>query len=313
MPVSIPRSDTSDSAVAGATVATRELTAILVEKGPSWRCGTLLMPGLPITLIALLFTVAIFAPWIAPHSPYKGGLRYRLTPPAWMEGGSIAHPLGTDRLGRDLLSRIIHGSRFSLSVSLIAILLSGSVGTVIGLVSGYKGGWVDAFLMRLVDVFLSLPPLLVAIVMAVTLGPSFRNVVAVLSILLWLRYARQIRGETLSVREQDFVALARVAGASGSRILFLHIFPNVLPSLLVLLTWQVGFVIILEATLSFLGVGIPPPHPSWGLIVAESRDLIAKAWWLPLFPGVAILLTVFSFNLLGDWLRDRLDPMLQNL
>lgn len=269
--------------------------------------------GLPVFILVALVFVAVFAPWLAPHSPVQSDITVRLNPPAWMDGGDPRYLLGTDRFGRDILSRIIFGSRVSLIVSLLAIFLSGSIGTVVGLVSGYYGGWVDSALMRLTDIGLSIPMLLIAILLAVVLGPSFENVIVVIGLLLWPRYARQIRGETLSIKEQDFVATARVAGCSDWRIMWVHIFPNVVPTLLVLATLQVGFVILLEASLSFLGVGVPPPQPSWGSIVAEGRQYIATQWWISVLPGIAILLTVLSLNTFGDWVRDRLDPKLRQI
>lgn len=269
--------------------------------------------GIPVLILVALVVVAVFAPWIAPHSPVESDITVRLNPPAWMDGGDPQYLLGTDRFGRDILSRIIFGTRVSLIVSLLAIVFSGSIGTLVGLVSGYYGGWVDALLMRLTDIGLSIPMLLIAILLAVVLGPSFQNVVIVISLLLWPRYARQIRGETLSIKEQDFIATARVAGCSDWRIMWVHIFPNVAPTLLVLATLQVGFVILLEASLSFLGVGVPPPQPSWGSIVAEGRQYIATQWWISVLPGIAIVLTVLALNTFGDWVRDRLDPKLRQI
>ena len=230
-----------------------------------------------------------------------------------MERGDREHPLGTDRFGRDVLSRIIHGSRISLVVSLVAIFVAGTLGTLIGLVSGYRGGLVDVILMRLTDVGLSLPTILIAVVLVAVSEPSFRNVILVIALLLWPRFARQIRGETLAVKEQDFVALAVVAGRSSAFIIGRHILPNVMPTLLVISTLQVGYVILLEGTLSFLGVGVPPPNPAWGLMIADGRGYLATAWWITLFPGLAMLLTVLAVNLLGDWLRDHLDPRLRQL
>lgn len=269
--------------------------------------------GIPVLILVALVVVAVFAPWIAPHSPTQSDINLRLTPPSWMDGGDPQYLLGTDRFGRDILSRIIFGTRVSLIVSLLAIVFSGSIGTLVGLVSGYYGGWVDALLMRLTDIGLSIPMLLIAILLAVVFGPSFQNVVIVISLLLWPRYARQIRGETLSIKEQDFIATARVAGCSDWRIMWVHIFPNVAPTLLVLATLQVGFVILLEASLSFLGVGVPPPQPSWGSIVAEGRQYIATQWWISVLPGIAIVLTVLALNTFGDWVRDRLDPKLRQI
>jgi peptide/nickel transport system permease protein len=230
-----------------------------------------------------------------------------------MEGGTRDHILGTDRLGRDVFSRVIHGTRPSLIVSVMAIVVAGAIGTAVGLVAGYRGGWTDILLMRLTDIALSLPLILIAVVMAVVTEPSLRNIIIILGVLLWPRYARQVRGETLAVKEQDFVARAIVAGRSSFGICVHHILPNVMPSLLVISTLQVGYVILLEGTLSFLGVGVPPPQPAWGLMIAEGRGQLATAWWTVLFPGLAMVLVVLSVNLFGDWLRDKLDPKLRQL
>jgi peptide/nickel transport system permease protein len=267
-------------------------------------------PGL--VLVALVFA-AVFAAYLAPHSPTEGDITQRLIPPVWMERGTGDHPLGTDRFGRDVLSRIIYGSRISLLVSLVAIGVAGTFGTLLGLISGYRGGVTDAILMRLTDIGLSLPTILIAVVMVAVSEPSFGNVILVIALLLWPRFARQIRGETLAIKEQDFVALAVVAGRSSAWIISRHIFPNVLPTLLVISTLQVGYVILLEGTLSFLGVGVPPPSPAWGLMIADGRGFLATAWWISFLPGLAMVLTVLSVNLLGDWLRDHLDPKLRQL
>jgi len=271
------------------------------------------LPWFAGVILAALVLTALFAAWLAPHSPTAGDITQKLIPPVWMERGDWEHPLGTDRFGRDVLSRIIYGSRISLLVSLIAIGFAGTVGTVLGLISGYRGGVTDAILMRLTDIGLSLPAILIAVVLVAVSEPSFRNVVLIIAVLLWPRFARQIRGETLAIKEQDFVALAIVAGRSSSWIISRHIFPNVVPTLLVITTLQVGYVILLEGTLSFLGVGVPPPSPAWGLMIADGRGFLATAWWISLFPGLAMLLTVLAVNLLGDWLRDHLDPKLRQL
>src|SRR5882724_6246481 len=269
------------------------------------------LPWFAGSVLVLLVLAAIFSSSLAPQSPTDGDITQKLIPPVWMESGSTEHPLGTDRFGRDVLSRIIYGSRISLLVSLIAIGVSGTLGTALGLISGYRGGLTDTLLMRLTDVGLSLPTILIAVVLVAVSEPSFRNVVLVISLLLWPRFARQIRGETLAIKELDFVALAVVAGRSSAWIITRHIFPNVVPTLLVISTLQVGYVILLEGTLSFLGVGVPPPSPAWGLMIADGRGFLATAWWISLFPGLAMLLTVLAVNLLGDWLRDHLDPKLR--
>ena len=266
------------------------------------------LPWFAGSVLVLLVLAAIFSSSLAPQSPTEGDITQKLIPPVWMERGEGRHPLGTDRFGRDVLSRVIYGSRISLVVSLLAIGLSGTFGTALGLISGYRGGFTDSLLMRFTDIGLSLPTILIAVVLVAVSEPSFRNVVLVISLLLWPRFARQIRGETLGIKEQDFVALAVVAGRSSTWIICRHIFPNVVPTLLVISTLQVGYVILLEGTLSFLGVGVPPPNPAWGLMIADGRGFLATAWWITLFPGLAILLTVVSLNLVGDGLRDALMP-----
>jgi peptide/nickel transport system permease protein len=240
-------------------------------------------------------------------------LRFRYAPPWPMAGSSPAHLLGTDRLGRDLLSRMLVGAQNSLSVALMAIVFAAAVGTCLGLVAGYLGGWVDSLIMRCVDIMMSFPAILVALVFVVTIGASFGMVVATLALLLWAQYARLVRGQVLSVKERDFVALAHVGGASTRRILVVHIFPNLVNSVVVLATLQVGWGIVVESALSFLGAGVPPPAPTWGNLVAEGRDVLDQAWWIAVCPGLAIMLVVLSFNLCGDWVRDALDPKLRQL
>jgi len=223
-------------------------------------------------------------------------------------GGTLSYPLGTDKVGRDILTRIMYGSRISIVVASISILIAGTIGTSLGIIAGYFGGWIDSLLMRTVDISMSIPIILLALVLVVALGASFGTIITVLVLLLWAYYARMARGLTLSVREQDYISRAVVVGASHFRIMRVHIFPNIFNSLVVLATLQVGFVIVVESTLSFLGAGIPKPTPAWGLMVADGRELIVSHWWVAFFPGFAILLVVMSMNLLGDWLRDKLDP-----
>lgn len=270
-------------------------------------------PRVPVIIIFILIVVAIFAGWISPHSPLKGSLGFRLMPPAWMDGGNSSYLLGTDRFGRDILSRLFFGARVSMTVASLAICMTATLGTAIGLISGYKGGLVDVVLMRLADLFLAFPHILIALLLAVVFGPSFQNVIIIVLIVYWPIFARQVRGESLAIKQMDYVIVARSLGVSPWKIMWRHIFPNILPSLLVVATYQVGDVIILEATLAFLGVGIPPPNPSWGVMISEGRDFLEKAWWMTLFPGIGLGLTVFSLNMLGDWVRDRLDPKLRQM
>jgi len=270
-------------------------------------------PLLPTIVLGILLGCAVFAPLVAPHDPIKIDVMANLTPPVWQEGGSSEYILGTDKLGRDVLSRVIYGSRLSLSLSLMVILLGGSVGVLLGLVSGYVGGLVDAIIQRAVEAMLALPTILVALVFVFTFGFGFWNVIFILSPFIAARFARMVRGETLSVKERDYVAIANVIGAGRGRILARHLLPNVANTVIVLATLEVGHLILVESSLSFLGVGIPPPNPAWGLMVAEGREYIATAYWISLFPGLAILATVLSLNLFGDWLRDALDPRRKQL
>lgn len=270
--------------------------------------------GYPVIAIFLLMVVLIipglFADWIAPHDPYKAYLRNRLEPPLFL-GGTTEFILGTDRLGRDILSRVMHGAKFALIISLVGIFLGAFVGTVLGLIAGYLRGWPEAIIMRIVDITFALPSILLALALASVSGPSFQLVIFVVIFVIWGYFARQVRAETLILREADFVARARVAGASDFRILKNYIFPNIINTIVVLATLQIGVVITLEASLSFLGIGIPRPTPAWGLLVADGRQLIVSSWWISFFPGLAILLTVMSVNMLGDSLRDWLDPKLK--
>ena len=272
-------------------------------------------PLLAVVILGGLVLVAVFADLIAPYDPtlpVPGANVF--DPPFWMEGGRATTPLGTDFLGRDILSRLIHGARVSLIVGLMGTLVAGSLGTALGILAGYLGGWVDQIIMRLTDAWLALPAIVFAIFLAAMIGPSMWNIVIILGAVYWTRYARVIRGEVLTLRERDFVKLAEIAGASRWRVIKRHILPNVMNTATVLASLTVGVVIIAEASLSFLGVGVPPPQPAWGLMLSEARPtLMAGQWWLTVFPGLCILLIVLATQLFGDWLRVRLDPQTRNL
>ncbi|MGH1492385.1 MAG: ABC transporter permease [Acidimicrobiales bacterium] len=302
-----------------ATVSPSDLQAIPIEREQSMLRKLASMVGqLPIMSTSILVGVlilAIFAPWIAPHDPLSavpGALQFG--PPVWAEGGSWDTPLGTDNLSRDVLSRTIYGARVSVVVGLTGTAVAGAIGMVMGVAAGYFGGWVDSVIMRIVDAWLAIPTLVLAILMAAVLGPSMWNIVLILGVVYWTRYARILRSEVLSLRESEFVKLAQVAGASKTRIIIKHIIPNVLNTWLVLASLTVGVVIIAEASLSFLGVGVPAPTPAWGSMLTEGRSaLITRRLNLVYGPALLIGLTVLATNLFGDWLRVRLDPRQRNL
>jgi peptide/nickel transport system permease protein len=272
------------------------------------------VPLIPVLILLGIAFVAVFANQLAPHNPEIGSLSSRFKPPFWLTGGTTKYLLGTDQLGRDVLSRLIFGARISLIVGFTAVIFAGVIGTVLGIVSGYLGGWVDQVVMRITDTWLALPALTFAIFLAAIVGPSMWNIVIILGITYWTRYARVIRGEVLSLKEREFVRLAIVAGCTKWTIMRRHILPNVVNSAIVLGTLMLGVVIIAEATLSFLGVGVPPPQPAWGLMLSDGKQgLMVGYWWLTVFPGVCIMLLVLSANILGDWLRVKLDPQLRQL
>ena len=272
------------------------------------------LPILPIAILVTLAILAIFAELIAPHNPEIGSLSQRFKPPAWIQGGSTAHLLGTDHIGRDVLSRLIFGARVSMMVGFTAVIIAGVLGSTLGILSGYLGGWVDQVIMRITDTWLALPALTFAIFLAAIVGPSEWNIVIILGAVYLTRYARVIRGEVLSLKERDFVRLAIVAGCSKRTIMRRHLLPNVANTAIVLATLMLGVVIVSEAALSFLGVGVPPPKPAWGLMLADGKKgLMAGYWWLTVFPGVCIVMMVLAANLLGDWLRVKLDPQLRQL
>jgi peptide/nickel transport system permease protein len=287
------------------------------------------LPVVPLLMFAVLFFVAASADVIAPYSkldpvtptsaqclekhgisacPYVDDL-----PPFWVGGGSLATPLGTDFLGRDVLSRLMHGARISLLVALTGTLVAGAIGTLLGVLAGYMGRWWDQVIMRMTDAWLTLPSLVFAILISSVRGPGVWNVVLILALVFWSRYSRAVRGEVLALRERDFVKLAEINGVGKARIIARHLIPNVMNTVMVLFSLQVGVAVIIEASLSFLGVGVPPPEPSWGLMMAQEREALMEGkWWLAVFPGICITVLVLSANMLGDWLRVRLDPQLRN-
>ena len=271
------------------------------------------LPVIPVLILAILTFAAVFAPALAPYHPVRGDLRERGTPPAWQAEGSMAHILGTDQHGRDILTRMMHGARVSLTFAALTMIIGVALGALLGALSGYAGGHVDEIIMRLVDLTNALPFLLAALVMVSVFGASFRTLLIILSLFAWGGYARQVRGEVLQLKEMDYVALARVAGASPLRIVWRHLLPGVTNTLIVVATLGTGQIILAESTLSFLGVGIPPPNPAWGSMVADGRNYIATAWWIAVIPGAGIGLTVVSLNFLGDWLRDYFDPRLRQV
>lgn len=287
------------------------------------------IPVIPVLVLAVLASVAIFAPALAPHGKYdpvkptreqclaKYGMAscpyVDNVPPFWSSGGTLDTPLGTDSLGRDVLSRLMYGARISLVVALTGTLAAGAIGTLLGILAGYMGKWWDQIIMRVTDAWLTLPSLVFAILLSSVRGPGLWNLVFILALVFWSRYARAVRGEVLSVRERDFVRLAEITGVKKLRIIRRHLLPNVMNTVMVLFSLQVGVAVIIEASLSFLGVGVPPPEPSWGLMMAQEREmLMVGKWWLAIFPGICISLLVLSANMLGDWLRVRLDPQLRN-
>ncbi len=265
-------------------------------------------PKFPTITIIIFIICGIFGKLIAPHDPTATSFRLALTPPGWAEGGLWSYPLGTDHLGRDILSRIIVGAGASLEVGIMVVVFSGLLGAILAILGGYLGGKTDMLISRLVDMVLSMPFLILAVTLAAIMGASKYNLIIILAGVSWAWYSRVLRSEVLKIKEGDFIRLAVVAGCSKNRIMLRHIFPNIVNSLVVLATLSLGVVIIAEASLSFLGLGIPPPDPAWGSMINEGRNYIGQAWWVSLWPGIAILLVVLSFNLLGDWFRVRLDP-----
>lgn len=265
-------------------------------------------PLIGLFVIVLIATMALLAPWLSPHDPAHQELELRLKPPFWVEGGSVEYPLGTDQLGRDILSRMIYGSRISLIVGLLTAGLSSIVGLILGLLAGFYGGWADNIISRLIDIQLAFPFVLLALSIVAVLGGGLLNVIIVLGIGGWMSFARIVRADTMSLREREFVHAARCIGASDMRILIRHIFPNLIAPIIVIGSFAVSTNIIYEAALTFLGVGVSPEIPTWGNLLADGRDYLGIGWWISTFPGLAIMITVLGINLLGDWLRDVLDP-----
>ncbi len=270
-------------------------------------------PWIAASILLLVLVCALGSPWIAPHAPDAISLRDAMQPPVWQEGGSTRFLLGADNLGRDILSRIIAGARISVTIAAYAIVLSGFIGALLGMAAGYFGGIVDAVISRLIDIQMSVPALPLAMLFAAVLPPGEAMVVIVIVLTYWTWYARIVRGEVLSLRERDYIALAKVAGVSTPMIFLRHLAPNILNIMLVLATLQFGSVIVFEAGLSFLGLGIQPPQVSWGGMLADGRNFIEVAWWLITVPGIAIMAACLASNLLGDWLRDTFDPMRRQL
>lgn len=271
----------------------------------------------PLSFVALIIIVtivvaAIFAPSVAPHDPTLQSLPLRTKPPFWMEGSVAGHPFGTDALGRDMLSRMIYGSRISLIVGLSTVLIQGTIGVLAGLFAGYFGGWIDNVLMRFADVQQSIPFLILAVALAAVLRPSLITIILVLGVTGWVTYGRVVRSQVLSVREYEFVEASRALGSGHTRIIFLHILPNVIPSITVIGTLTISTMILAEASLSFLGMGVPPPTATLGGMVADGRNYVSTAWWVSVLPGIMIFITVLSINLIGDHLREILDPTLRS-
>ncbi len=283
---------------------------ILDTRAPaSWRqrIRDARLPWIPITILLVIVFCAIFANLISPYDPRENDVRNKTQPPF----ASAGHVLGTDKLGKDVLSRLIHGSRTMLQVTAPSIIVAILAGTMVGLVSGYSGRWVDSALMRITDAVLGFPSILVALLIVTYLGTGVWNVMIAIAATQWARFARMIRGEVLSVRDRDFVVLAQIYGVSPGMIVWRHLFPNVINTLMVLTSVSIGQVILLEASLSFLGLGLKVGDPAWGIMIAEGRKLLTQAWWIALFPGLIITIVVMAFNFFGDWLRDYLDPRLR--
>lgn len=283
---------------------TRTVDRILTLPG---RARELRLPWIPVTVLVVLIVCSVAAPLLTPYDPGRTSIQESRMAP----GDSLRHPLGTDVLGRDVLARLIYGARTAMFISLVALGTGAFVGTALGLLAGYRGGWLDVLIMRAADAALGFPTILVALIIVTLLGAGIQSIILAVVLTVWARFARMIRGDTLSIKELDFVVFAKIAGLSTPMIIVRHIFPNTVNTLMVITSLLVGQVILLEASLSFLGLGLPPGSPAWGIMIAEGKNEILNVWWLSLFPGISITVVVLAFNFFGDWLRDTLDPKLR--
>lgn len=295
---------------------------VVIEGSPIVRPAVSIKPGrilrafrdwpvLPVAVLVVLALLAIFAPVLSPYDPIKGNLLDRNVGPFWTAEGDWSHPLGTDNVGRDVLTRLAHGARVSLTVAIVALISGTVIGTALGLVAGYFGGLTDEIIMRIVDVWFAFPFLLIALLIGVVVGASLYTIMGLLVLFVWASFVRYVRAEVLTLKERDYVAVAKIAGAGTGRILIRHILPGVTNTVAVVASLRIGQLILAEASLSFLGAGIPPPRPSWGIMISDGRQYIREAWWITVFPGLAVFFLVYAFNFLGDWLRDRIDPRLR--
>lgn len=272
-----------------------------------------IIPAVPLAILIILVLMAVFAPLLAKYDPAASNLAESYIPPVWREEGSWNHVFGTDGFGRDLLSRLMYGARISLGISAVTIAVSSVVGTLIGMFLGFFGGFIDIFFMRIIDAFFCIPFLVMAIAVAAVFGASIGSTIFIMAFFQWPIYAKQVRAETLSIRERDYVLLAEVTGASALRICIRHVLPNVLPTVLVLMTLHIGEIILWESSLSFLGVGVPEPSASWGTMISAGQSFVSTRPWMCLLPGIFIVMTVVCTNLLGDYVRDKLDPKLRQI
>jgi peptide/nickel transport system permease protein len=270
-------------------------------------------PVIPVLCLLPVVICGIFGPLFYPHNPSLMNLAGALKPPVFLHGGELSYFLGTDHMGRDLLSRLIEGARISLLISVFGVVFSGFIGCTLGMMAGYFGGKLDEVIMRIVDAQMSIPAILLTILLAAALGAGVTTIIISISVVFWTAYARVLRGETISLKQRDFITSATITGCNKKRIIMKHILPNLVSTITVLATLQLGRAILIEAAITFLGIGLQPPAAAWGLMISEGRIYMATAWWIPTFAGLAIMITVLGANLLGDWLRDKFDPKLRQL